>query len=135
MMAKVKNMIERFGLGEIIFLLGERQDAHRIMSLFDVFILPSLWEGLPYVLMEAGALGMPVVASNIEGVREIIQDGEDGLLIPKNNPLEMAEAIKQLKSDPKLRAELGKRLQKKIQCEFSLTRMINEIEEIYSKCQ
>ncbi|MBN2244687.1 MAG: glycosyltransferase family 4 protein [Candidatus Aminicenantes bacterium] len=135
MMAKVKNMIERFGLQEIVFLLGERPDAHRIMSQFDVFILPSLWEGLPYVLMEAGALGLPVVASNIAGVREIIQDGETGFLVPKDNPQELVEAIIQLKSDPKLRSELGKRLQEKIQSEYSITRMIREIEEIYSKSQ
>lgn len=133
MMTQVKNLIERFGLQERVFLLGERADAQRIMSLFDIFVLPSLWEGLPYVLMEAGALGKPVVASDIEGVREIIQNGETGLLVPKNDPQELAEAIVQLKAEPQLRFELGKKLQEKVQDEYTVSRMIKEIEAIYQK--
>jgi glycosyltransferase involved in cell wall biosynthesis len=131
MMTEVKNLIERFGLQKMVLMLGERSDVYQIMSLFDIFVLTSLWEGLPYVLMEAGVLGKPVVASDIEGVREIILDGESGLLVPRDDPQTLVEVLMRLEADPQLRFKLGRSLQKKIKDEYSLSRMIKEIENIY----
>ena len=131
MMTEVKNLIERFGLQKMVFMLGERSDAYQIMSLFDIFVLTSLWEGLPYVLMEAGVLGKPVVASDIEGIREIILDEESGLLVPRNDPRKLVEGFVRLEADSHLRFKLGRSLQKKIKDEYSLSRMIREIENIY----
>jgi len=131
MMSKVKDQIDRLGLQKMVFMLGERQDVHQIMSMYDIFVLSSLWEGLPYVLMEAGALGKPVAASNIEGVREIILDNKTGLLVPKDDSRKLAEAVLRLEADPQLRFKLGRSLQKKIKDEYSLSRMIREIETIY----
>lgn len=131
MTSKVKNQIDRLGLQKMVFMLGERPDVYQIMSMYDIFVLSSLWEGLPYVLMEAGALGKPVVASDIEGVREIILDGKTGLLVQKDNPRKLAEAVLRLEADPQLRFKLGRSLQKKIKDEYSLSQMIREVEKIY----
>ena len=83
--------------------------------------------------MEAGALGKPVVASDIEGVNEIIRNEENGLLVPQNDPKRLAEAVMKLKTNPQFSFKLGRSLQNKIEEEYSLSRMVKKIEEIYSK--
>ncbi|MDH4197923.1 MAG: glycosyltransferase family 4 protein, partial [Candidatus Aminicenantes bacterium] len=86
----------RWGLGGAFRILGERPDAREILAAGDIFVLPSLWEGLPYVLVEAAALGKPIVATAIGGVLEVIEDGKTGLLIPPADPQRLAEALVRL---------------------------------------
>jgi len=135
MMPRVNKLIDRLGVQEMVIMLGERSNVHQIMSIFDIFVLTSLWEGLPYVLMEAGVLGKPVVASDIEGIREIIMDGESGLLVPRDDPQNLVEAFLRMEADPQLRFRLSRTLQKRIKDEYSLSRMIKEIENIYIKSE
>ena len=87
---KLKAEAARLGLAENVLFLGERAEAAALLSLFDIFVLPSLWEGLPYVLVEAAVLGKPIVATNIDGVREVVRDGENGLLVPAADPASLA---------------------------------------------
>ena len=75
--------------------------------------MPSLKEGLPYVILEAGLAGLPVIASNVGGIPEIIEDEKDGLLVPPANPEELAAAIKKLVENKILRENLAKNLMKK----------------------
>ncbi|HEX2694454.1 MAG TPA: glycosyltransferase family 4 protein, partial [Acidobacteriota bacterium] len=91
--------VKALRVGDNVALLGERKDALSILAAADVFVLSSLWEGLPYVLVEAAALGKPVVATDIDGVREVIRSGATGVLVPPRDPGALAAAILLLLKD------------------------------------
>ncbi|MDD8027456.1 MAG: glycosyltransferase family 4 protein [Acidobacteriota bacterium] len=112
-------------------ILGARPEAREILSLFDVFVLPSLWEGLPLVLIEAASLGKPIVATDIGGSREILSHEETGLLVPPGDSAALAGAVNRLLDDPDLAARLGARARETIPPRFRLARMVDEYAEIY----
>jgi len=119
------------GLGRNFLLLGERGDAREVLSLFDIFVLPSLWEGLPLALIEAAALGKAIVATDIDGVREVVRDGETGLLVPPGDPARLAGAVVRLLEDRRLAAKLGERAIKEIPPLFTLAEMVGKTERLY----
>ncbi|HBB56875.1 TPA: hypothetical protein DEW47_02270 [Patescibacteria group bacterium] len=106
-------------------IISNMSDASRYLKNFDIFALPSIKEGLPYVILEAGLASLPVIASNVGGIPEIIEDGKDGLLIPPKNPEALTEAIKRLIDDKNLRDTLAANLHEKIKTEFSVEKMLN----------
>lgn len=105
-------------------------NAASYLKAFDIFVLPSIKEGLPYVLLEAGLAELPAVAAKVGGIPEIIEDKKTGLLIELKNPETIAEAIENLINDEKLRKELGLNLYKKITEEFSFEKMLKRTEKI-----
>jgi len=123
----------RWGLGAAFRFLGERPDAREILAAGDVFVLPSLWEGLPYVLVEAAGLGKPIVATAIDGVAEVIQDGRTGILVPPADPERLAEALVRLLLDKGLAARLGAQARDAIPPGFRLERMIRQHEALYHR--
>jgi glycosyltransferase involved in cell wall biosynthesis len=127
----VRRLAAREGLDRHILILGERPDARDLLSLFDVFVLPSLWEGLPLVLIEAASLGKPIVASAIDGVREVLRDGETGLLVPPAKPAELAAAVVRLLEDRDLAAKLGAAARREIPPRFTLGRMVGDTQNLY----
>lgn len=121
----------RWGLeGEVLFT-GERPDVPRLMARFDVFVLPSLWEGLPYSLIEAAALSKPVVATCVDGIEELVKDGQTGLLVPPKNPEALARAVVRLLENKRVAAELGERLHRDVVPRFTLTRMVAQTQSLY----
>jgi glycosyltransferase involved in cell wall biosynthesis len=122
---------QKLGLERFFVMLGERTGARELLSMFDIFALPSLWEGLPLVLLEAAAMGKPIVATDIDGVREVIRDGETGLLVPPANPERLAEAILRLLQDKDLAHKLGENAKATIPPSFPLSKMIEETEQLY----
>jgi len=129
--ASLRERVARMDIGRTFLFLGERGDAREIMSLFDVFVLPSLWEGLPLVLIEAAALGKPIVATDIDGVREVIRDGETGILVPPGRPHDLGQAIIRLLCNPAEAAALGERAKKEIPPRFALADMVAAIRSLY----
>jgi glycosyltransferase involved in cell wall biosynthesis len=123
--------IGRLGLGRIVQLPGERGDVRSWLAAGDVFVLPSLWEGLPNVLLESMALGLPVAASNVDGVPEAITDGQDGLLVPPGNAAALAEALAKLIDDPVLRRRLGVSARERVSEDFTLPAMLAGYETAY----
>lgn len=121
----------RWGLGNRVHFLGERADAPEILAAFDVFVLPSLWEGLPYALIEAAAAGRPIIATAIDGVREVVRDGETGLLVPPAEPEALSRAVLRLLGDPGLAGKLGRAAGEAIPPRFGLDRMIRETAALY----
>jgi glycosyltransferase involved in cell wall biosynthesis len=97
----------RLGLGDRLLLLGHRPDAVRVMAACDVFVLASLHEGLPVALMEALALGIPVVATKVGGIPELIEHGREGLLVTPGRPQELASALVTLLTDPGCRQRMA----------------------------
>ncbi len=128
---KLERLNRSLGLLDTVRFMGERKDAVAILSMFDVFVLPSLWEGLPYALIEAGALGLAVVASDIDGNCEIIKDGEAGILVPPKDPNALASSIIRLLSDEETRNRMGKNLRESILPRYTLARMVQQTQELY----
>ena len=128
---RLEEQKNRLGLDGAVHLLGERKDIPQLLSIFDVVALPSLWEGLPYSLLEAGALGKPVVAADVDGVKEIITDGKTGILVPPKNPGRLAEALRQLIENKNLANRLGAALREDIQTKHSLQPMIEGVQNLY----
>ncbi len=129
----LKKRARRLKIDDKIFFLGERRDAFELMNLFDIFVLPSLWEGLPFVLVEAAALGKPIVATAVDGVPEVIEEERTGLLVPPKDPQLLAGAIIRLLEDRKLAGRLGERAEATIPVRFPLGRMVEQTENLYLK--
>jgi glycosyltransferase involved in cell wall biosynthesis len=94
------------GLGDRLLFLGPRSDVEELLKVMDVFVSSSLWEGLPTVLLEAMAAGVPVVATDVSGSEELVKDGHTGLLVPPADADSLSDAVWRLLHDP----ELAKRL-------------------------
>jgi len=117
----------------IVEFLGARNDVPEQLRQFDLFVLPSLWEGLPYVLLEAMATGVPVVATDVDGVREVIADSAEGVLVPPSDSRALATAVIHLAADAARRAELGARGAQAVRQRFSLDAMIEQTVGVYSR--
>jgi len=128
---RLKAEVKALRVGDNAILLGERKDALDILAAADIFVLPSLWEGLPYVLVEAAALGKPIVAADIDGVREVIRNGATGILVPPRDPGALAAAIILLLRDPEFARQLGEAARTEIPLRFSVKHMISETESLY----
>ena len=127
---ELRAMHAQLGLGDRFQLLGHRPDAVRVMSAFDVFCLPSHYEGLPVALMEAVALGLPVVATRVGGLAELVTDGREAVLVPPRRPEQLAEALLALLRDPSRRAEMSRcALQTAETLEIEHT--VREVEAVY----
>ena len=114
-------------------IISNIPNASKYLKNFDIFVLPSLKEGLPYVVLEAGLAGLPVVASSVGGIPEIIENGKEGLLVAPANQEEISIAIKKLIDDKALRENLARNLHEKIKKEFSLEKMLKETISQYLK--
>lgn len=119
----------RLGLSGVVDLLGERADAVRVMSGCDGFVLASSNEGLPVALMEAVALGLPVVATEVGGVPEIV-DATNGVLVPRSDPGALADALEALAADPARREQLARGALATAPC-FDIGRTVARLEQIY----
>jgi glycosyltransferase involved in cell wall biosynthesis len=130
--SKLEALIRSRELEKFVWLPGERSDVAAWLSAFDVYALPSLWEGLPNSLLEAMALGLPVVASRVDGVPEAVEHGKTGLLVPPSDPRALANALKGLAVDSAQRTALGAAAAAAVAERFTIRRMIGEYEETYS---
>jgi glycosyltransferase involved in cell wall biosynthesis len=129
---KLSALIQARHLDKNVFLLGYVADAAEYLKAFSLFVLPSLKEGLPYVLMEAGAASLPVVATTVGGIPDIIQDMHSGILIQPRNTRELSHAILFAIEHPKERRDYGARLKEAVMSRFSLERMIDETKKVYT---
>lgn len=129
--AALRTQAGALGLGRRFLFMGERENARSLMSEFDVFVLPSLWEGLPFVLIEAAALGKPIVASAVDGVPEMIADDRTGILVPPADAGALAEAVISLLSDKSRAARLAAAARTLIPPRFPLRRTIEQHQDLY----
>lgn len=120
------------GEGERRFrMLGFRADAHELYAAFDVLVLSSLYEGLPYVLLEAMSRGVPVVATDVLGSRDVVADGATGLLARVNDPGDIAAKIVRLLGDPESLKRLGTAAKLRVAAEFSFDEFVRKHRELY----
>jgi glycosyltransferase involved in cell wall biosynthesis len=128
---RLEKQSSSLGLDSSIHFLGGRREAIDIIPIFDVFVLPSFWEGLPYSLLEALALERPVVASAVDGIPEVVVHGESGLLVSPGNPRELAEAVIQLLTNKAYAETLGRKGREVVLEGYCLDRMVRETSELY----
>ncbi|MCX6735556.1 MAG: glycosyltransferase family 4 protein [Candidatus Parcubacteria bacterium] len=129
----LQQKIKKSGLEEKIFLLGKRGDASRLLGAFDVFLFPSVKEGLPFAILEAGSAGLPTIASAVGGIPEVITDMETGILIRPKNTDEIIRAIDYVLNHPTKTKDFGKKLQGVIKKDFSLKKMLAETVAVYKE--
>jgi glycosyltransferase involved in cell wall biosynthesis len=118
---------------ENMVFLGFREDVFAVLKRMDLFCLPSLSEGLPNALMEAMAVGCPVIASRVGGVEILIEDGENGILVPPGDAEALAHAIDELIDDRDGRRRLGARGRASIQARFNWERIGDEYERLFEQ--
>lgn len=113
-----------------IFLVSITPAASYLKA-FDIFVLPSLKEGLPYTILEAGLAELPVVATRVGGIPDIIEDGKHGILIDPASPQQLANAIIKLSQNKDMREKMGKELHQRVMQNFSLSSMLQKTIEAY----
>lgn len=123
----------KLGLEGHVFMLGERPDAAAWLSALDIFAMPSLWEGLPNALLEAMALGLPVVATRVDGVPEAVAHDMSGILCQPKDSQALFVPLQDLIVDPALRRRLGEGARTVITENFTLAKMIERYEAAYRK--
>ncbi|MFA6273381.1 MAG: glycosyltransferase family 4 protein [Candidatus Paceibacterota bacterium] len=129
---KLERLIAERGLQEKVFLAGHIDNAATLLKAFDVFILPSIKEGMPYSALEAGSAGLPTIASSVGGLPEIVTDMESGILVQAGRPAEIKKAVEFLLNNPERRAVFGAALQNTIATKFGLSKMLGQIETLYN---
>ncbi|MBI4114296.1 MAG: glycosyltransferase family 4 protein [Candidatus Niyogibacteria bacterium] len=131
--AALEKEIRERGLENTVFLAGHIDNASQYLKAFDIFVLPSTKEGSPYALLEAGHASLPVIASEVGGVPEIIHGGKTGLLFPAKNEKMLASHIKTLIENAKFRKHFGEALHKNIGEDFVFEIMLSQTTEVYKK--
>ena len=122
------------GVGGRLVLAGERRDIPSILAAADIFVLPSVSEGLPISILEAMAAGKPVVATDVGGVAELVDHQRTGLIVPPGMPQALADALAQLALSPSLCLAMGSRGRQRIASEFSAPHMAQRTAAIYHDC-
>lgn len=120
------------GLNGAVRFTGFREDAARLASAFDLFVLPSLHEGLPIALLEAMALGRPSVVTSVGGVPEVVVNGEHAVVVPPSQPSALAGAIVELLGDPDARARLGANAKRRA-ADFDIRRAVRRMEDVWTQ--
>ena len=114
-----------------IFFLGFREDADSVMKSFDIFCLPSLSEGLSSAILAAMSNRLPVVATAVGGISELVIDRETGLLVPPRDPERLAGALQELLNSPDLRKRMGESGRRRVEAHFTLEKKIRNFERLY----
>ena len=129
----LEKQAHELGIYEQCYFLGFRHDLNEIFNAMDFMVLPSLTEGLPNVVLEAFACGKPVIATNIGGVPEVVEDGINGILIPPQRSDLLAEAIQKCLLSPEKAKKMGTTGYHKVKSEFTFELQTRSLEHIYSE--
>ena len=128
---EVREFIREHHLDELVRVLGYRQDVHNLLRLFDVFCLVSYKEGLPLSLIEAMATGLPVVGTDIEGIRRALTPEVNGLAVQPDDVAGLTAALERLVQDEALRRRMGAASRRLAQDRYSLHRCVAETEQLF----
>ena len=131
---ELKDQVHRLGLDKRVHFLGLRQDIPRILALLDVFVLPSLSEGLSMAILEAMMAGKPVIATRVGGNPEIVLDGETGFLVPPRDSQVLAASLTKVLSNKRQATRFGEKGKHRAEGQFSLRTMVMAYQSLYEKC-
>ena len=127
----LENLIEKYNLKDKVFLIGFLENANQYLKAFDIFILPSIKEGLPYTLLEAGSAGLASISTNVGGIPDIIENGISGIIVTKARSGEITRALEYLVSNPDKQKSYGENLKTKVEKDFSFDQMLEKTIELY----
>jgi glycosyltransferase involved in cell wall biosynthesis len=127
----LQNMANKLGISDSVIFKGFVDNARSFLSNFDIFCMPSRSEGLPYAILEAGFAGLPVIATPVGGIPEIIETGTNGVLVPVEDKNVLFSTLVLLSENAELRKRLGTNLKASIQEKFSFQRMVEETSSLY----
>jgi glycosyltransferase involved in cell wall biosynthesis len=130
---KLQELTASLGITEKVFLLGERSDVGELLEQFDLFVLTSLTEGFSVALVEAAWSGLPIVATDVGGNSEIIQDGITGYLTKPKNVYDIQTKIKKLLDDEQLRNQFGLVARKRAEANWTLELMLKRYQSVYQE--
>ncbi len=131
--ASLEQMTRVRGLSDMVYFAGFIPEAARYLRGFDVFVAPSVKEGLPYAVMEAMAAGLPIVASDVGGIPDLIDSSDSGVIIRPKSPIRIASSVHTLLNDPTRRSALGNKAQERVASTFPLRHMITRTTRLYTK--
>lgn len=130
---RLERLAAERGVAESVHLLGQSPDPYAFLGALDVFVLPSWAESFPYSVLEAMAAGRPIVATNVGGVPEAIEDGASGLLVPPRDAPRLTEAVAALLDDGERSTELGKAAKARRARRFGLSTMVADTLSVYGE--
>ena len=130
----LRDLVNRLGLTDSVLFTGFQADIPEIIASFDIAVLPSFFEGMGRVLLEAMAMEKPVVASRVGGIPDLVKDGINGFLTTPGDAKGLAESIKKLLNDKKLAISMGKEGRKRVTDKFSAETMVRSINNVYTEC-
>jgi glycosyltransferase involved in cell wall biosynthesis len=129
----IEDLIDRLELRPFVRLLGLRRDVPRLLAAADVFLLTSVSEGIPLTVIEAMASGLPVVATRVGGLPEVVEEGTTGLLAPAGDAAGLGAHALTLAADPELRARMGRRGRQRAVDVFSEAGMVAAYRDAYAE--
>ena len=129
----LETQVRAAGIEGNVHFLGNRSDVPAILSASDVFVLPSLWEGLPMALIEAMASGLPVIATLVSGSQQVVEQGRSGILVPPGEVAPLRQAIEDLLADPEWARLLGKAARQRVEEAYSARRQAEEHLSLYRR--
>jgi len=129
---ELQGLVKELGIDKNIFFLGKRENIRSLITQADVCLLPSLSEGMSNSILEYMAAGKPVIATNVGGNPELVQDGQTGILVEKENVKQLRDALLCLAKDSVQRKYMGKNGLEKVQREFSMKRMVASYDELFN---
>lgn len=127
----LQNMAKKLGISDSVIFKGFVDGARSLLSSFDIFCMPSRSEAMPYALLEAGLAGLPVIATPVGGIPEIVESGSNGILVPVENAEVLFSSLILLAEDENLRKRLGTNLKSSIQENFSFEKMAEKTLHLY----
>ena len=134
MKKELTELVDKLKIKDKVVFTPEARDTASALAAMDIFVMPSLKEGLGLAAMEAMAAGLAVVGSNVGGIKTLIQDGENGLLVPAADSVELAGKISSLLANRALAGRLGENARATIAAKFPYESMITDTERVYSQC-
>jgi glycosyltransferase involved in cell wall biosynthesis len=129
----LSGQVAALGLSRRVHFLGPRRDLGDLLAAMDVFVMPSLWEGLPLSLVLAMGASLPVVATAVAGIPEVVDDGNTGLLVPAGNTAALGAALARVAADAGLRERLGRTGQASVLPRFGVDRYVSSVTDLYDR--
>jgi glycosyltransferase involved in cell wall biosynthesis len=129
----LERLAQSLGLSDSVRFLGHITDMSEFYRAIDVFVLPSLFEGLPLVVLEAMAMSKPIVATRVAGTPEVVRDGVDGFLVPPADAPALGDALERLVHNPPLRQRMGAAGRQRVLTDFCIDRVAREVVQVYDQ--
>ena len=131
LLAELEGQCRELGIERYVKFVGWQSDVSRVLGCIDVFCMPSLWESFGIAFAEAMAMERPIVATHVDGIPEVVKDGETGILVRPRDPEGLANAICTLLADSELRTQMGRAGRRRVKAKFTVEEMVHHYDELF----